>query len=460
MRFASIIKHTTRICYLIICIVLCVFMIYLIINQFSGNKDSSEVSYRKFKEEQGKNIGYPVFSICTPGVNGAIFYPLVHTELYPKLYNHSECTKPGITHHWCEISLYQNMLLGSVEPLLEASTQDVVAITKSILDSTERFLFLDDYGGWVRYNKKSMYLSYQDSLRICFTKISERGMGRNHTYDLYGINAETLNLPLEVYIHQVGGLIEQLGKKYVLLITNTEIKELYANWKATKSTSSSGRQGITVFHDFHVRKIEVLKKRPNAVIPCNETINDNDKVYKEALIKEVGCVPSYWKSFFDNGKDEYLPDCNTRAQFERMSNMLPMMFENTNLLNGSRLYTPPCKEMKISTTINKRNERTVDHRLWLGFYYDADEFLEIVNNEAYSSYDLWSQIGGIIGIFLGYSILQVIYNINNYMTNDPNPLIDSFYYLIDTRDDIVLFDVYQGINRKNGYLKTPAFRFS
>ena len=83
------------------------------------------------------------------------------------------------------------------------------------------------------------------------------------------------------------------------------------------------------------------------------------------------------------------------------------MFGNTNLQNGTMLYEQPCNEMKILASINKRDVRTVDHKLWLGFHYDADEFLEIVNNEAYTEYDLWSQIGGIVGIFLGYSILQV-----------------------------------------------------
>ena len=39
--------------------------------------------------------------------------------------------------------------------------------------------------------------------------------------------------------------------------------------------------------------------------------------------------------------------------------------------------------------------------------FNTEEFLEIVNNQAYTEYDLWSQIGGIIGIFLGQSILQV-----------------------------------------------------
>ena len=412
----AIIKHILKICYLSFCIIQCCLMISVIINQFSWNKDSSEISYKKFRKEN-EQINYPTFSICTPGVDGSIFYPLVFTDLYHVLYKYAENNTPNINfcqeniHHWCEIDLYQRMLLGIENPLPEISKQHEAnythdEITIKLLDFMERFQFLGENTQWGYYFKESMYLSYQDSLRICFTKQFEPGMGTNHTYDLYGINAEYLNLPLEVYIHQVGGLIEQLGKKYVLLITKTEIKELYANWKATRRTSSTG-QGITVFHDFHVRKIELLRKRPDAVEPCNESIDDNDKTYKEVVIKAVGCIPSYWKRFFENNTDENLLDCSTKGQFEQLSNMLPMMYENTNLLNGSRLYDPPCNEMKISATIHKRNERTVDHRLWLGFYYDADEFIEIVNNEAYTYYDLWSQIGGLVGMYLGYSLLQV-----------------------------------------------------
>ena len=405
MSFENIFKLVSKICYHIICVTVCALVIYILINQFSGNKDSSEVSYKKFTAAEDDNIGYPTFSICTPGVYGAIFYPLFETELYHVLNNHSECLESGITPPWCEIKLYQNMLLGREEPLPEVATQNVEEISKSVLSKTKRYT-LDDNRAWHEYDNIAMHLSYQDSLRICFTKLPEPGMGRNHTYDLYGINTKNLNLPIEVYIHQVGGLIEQLGKKYVLLISKTEIKESYDNFEATKQNSSKD-PGINVFNDFHIRKIEILRKRPDAVKSCNEGINDNDKVYKELVVKEVGCIPSYWKPFFKNGTTENLPDCTSRNQFEQLSDMLPMLYENTNLSNGSKLYEPPCAEMKVLTTINKRNERSADHKLWLGFYYDADEYLEILNNEAYTSYDLWSQIGGIVGIFLGYSILQV-----------------------------------------------------
>ena len=124
----AIIKHVLKICYLSICIIQCGLMISVIVNQFSWNKDSSEISYKKFRKEN-EQINYPTFSICTPGVDGAIFYPLVFTDLYHVLYKYAENTTPNINfckeniHHWCEIDLYQRMLLGIENPLPEIYTQ-------------------------------------------------------------------------------------------------------------------------------------------------------------------------------------------------------------------------------------------------------------------------------------------------------------------------------------------------
>ena len=152
-----------------------------------------------------------------------IFYPLVHTKLYQELYDHQVCQEP---HHWCEIFLYQEMLLGKQEITPNSSAQNVDEIIKSVLPLMKRWQFKETRGEWKYEPEKKMYLLYQDSLRVCFTRELEPGMGRSHTYDLYAIDASTLDLPLEIYDHKVGGLIEQLGKKYVLQITKTEIEQL------------------------------------------------------------------------------------------------------------------------------------------------------------------------------------------------------------------------------------------
>ena len=193
-------------------------MLYMVIIQFSGNKDSSEVSFQKFTSENEEEDGYPTFSVCIRGVNGGNFYPLVHTDLYQELYKHPECNEAGMNHPWCETSLFQKMLQGKEDILPNASTQIMEPITMSVLPLMERWRLLDDNGEWEHYNNKMMYLSYQDSLRTCFTKKYEPGTGRNLTHDMYSIDADKINLPLEIYVHQVGGLIAVMGKKYVFQI--------------------------------------------------------------------------------------------------------------------------------------------------------------------------------------------------------------------------------------------------
>ena len=68
--------------------------------------------------------------------------------------------------------------------------------------------------------------------------------------------------------------------------------------------------------------------------------------------------------------------------------------------------------MTIRITFDKRNVRTVSPSLWIAPCYDSDEFKEIVNNQAFTANDLWIQIGGVAGIFLGYFCLQVTLEID------------------------------------------------
>ena len=408
MNLAVALTRATKILHQIGCILIWAYMLYMVIYQFSGNEDSSEVSFQKFTPENEAEVGYPTFSVCIRGVDGGIFYPLIQTDLYQELYKHPNCNKSGINHPWCETALFQKMLQGKEDISLNASTQNIDPITISVLPLMKRWRFSDDIGEWQHYTNKMMYLSYQDSFRTCYTKKYEPGTGRNITHDMYSIEADKIGLAIEIYVHQVGGLIAIMGKKYLFQITKSEVDEVYANFNSTLDLSYPTPKGLTVFYDFHVRMVKILRKRADAVTACNKNITNNDKIYKEALIMEVGCIPSYWKRFFVGKKFEYLPDCTKQTQFQQLAHMLPTMSENTNLRNGTKLYDQPCNEMKVCSILYKRNERHVNNKLWIGFYYDEDEYLEVVNKKAISTYDLWSQIGGVVGIFLGVSILQVI----------------------------------------------------
>ena len=74
-------------------------------------------------------------------------------------------------------------------------------------------------------------------------------------------------------------------------------------------------------------------------------------------------------------------------------------------------YHPPCVEMRIPVSvhreISKNNGGVEKGKLKLYLSYTTEDFQEIVNVKAFDVETLWSSVGGFIGIFLGYSLLQI-----------------------------------------------------
>ncbi len=73
------------------------------------------------------------------------------------------------------------------------------------------------------------------------------------------------------------------------------------------------------------------------------------------------------------------------------------------------LYDPPCVEMQITVSVQQKNQkRRFENRgLHISISYSTETYQEINNVRDYDLERLWSSIGGFIGIFVGYSLLQV-----------------------------------------------------
>ena len=71
----------------------------------------------------------------------------------------------------------------------------------------------------------------------------------------------------------------------------------------------------------------------------------------------------------------------------------------------------PCLDMKADVTYNKNTNfddaynAVQAHKIT--FTYKEDEYQEIENIRAFGIEALWSGIGGFVGIFLGYSTMQL-----------------------------------------------------
>ena len=407
--------------YKVACFVFCIYQAFLMVEEYIENKDSAAVRYKTYQNIQSGPEQYPTFSFCVLGHIGTHLIEITKDKkLYDALYNHPECQDPNTIHVWCEIRLYQKMLLGIVDVIpnvtLESYDNKTVDFLRNInkwklsTGITEMSDHISENQVRTKESEATMYISYQDGYRICVTRKNDSNLGIDHLMDAFTVPLEFLAIPdlaFEIYVHQVGGLIGQLGRGHSLKITpamNSRAIELSNYFKETNST-------VSISNEIRFKSIEILHKRNGAEMPCDENIHDNDRAYKKAVIEKAGCIPSFWKSLIQEEEDK-LPPCTKTSEYQKISSFLPDVQNNKNVRNGTKLYTQPCYEMFITVTTTSRYEYTIfdeeKPHLSCIFYFEADRFKEIHNYQAFNLGEMWSQIGGFVGIFLGYSCLQVI----------------------------------------------------
>ena len=69
-------------------------------------------------------------------------------------------------------------------------------------------------------------------------------------------------------------------------------------------------------------------------------------------------------------------------------------------------YTKPCHKMIVFNNMNHRVYESAEDILKIKIRMREEFYQEILNTRAFGMADLWANIGGYVGIFCGYSILQ------------------------------------------------------
>ena len=182
---------------------------------------------------------------------------------------------------------------------------------------------------------------------------------------------------LYIYIHYPGHAIRTLGKEvYSLRLTSQYVKKRMV---------------------IRISGITVLRRRTDARIPCNASLENEDHEYQKRIIRKVGCVPPYWVS-------SHLPTskykmCTSTSELSKAYNHSRF----GNVKQSLEQNDPPCEEMIVSTSVDLQYGNDLN----MNFQYRTDQYLEITNKRDFGVTNLWSSIGGFVGIFLGYSLLQL-----------------------------------------------------
>ena len=244
---------------------------------------------------------------------------------------------------------------------------------------------------------KPFYIDYQTHDRICFTRDSKYVENAVRKEDVVAFkktmqyesnllrykNITYQNTFIEIYIHYPGQLIQALD-------TPSFVSSFLAyRWDEVLELKLS--QGT------------ILRKRSDSVAQCDDDIVDYDLNIQESVCKknDIRCIPPFWKKRLQ--RSLALEACTSPRQLKRI---YCYTRDYKDLLSN---LTSPCVEMynSIVWNWNARQEnmessQTVIKFLYLDKYYEEIQYLKEFDVEG-----LISNLGGFVGIFLGYSFMQL-----------------------------------------------------
>ena len=152
--------------------------------------------------------------------------------------------------------------------------------------------------------------------------------------------------------------------------------------------------------EFKITQVKQLRKRHTSATPCRNDILDYDRYYQESMIVSFGCIPPYWIRQFPKLKK--LEQCTSPMQLDDAHINIDMQERI------GELKEIPCNEMILLSIDNINNEPSPKPTdISLEFIYPERSYEEIKYNKMMGFEGWLSNVGGFVGIFLGYSMLQI-----------------------------------------------------
>ena len=140
----------------------------------------------------------------------------------------------------------------------------------------------------------------------------------------------------------------------------------------------------------------VWKKRSVKNKPCLKDVDNYDQYFQQAVSKIIGCVPPFWTRTINLAKVQ--EECTSLEKLMQAKNLIEDYKRTFDEIMR------PCIDMFNSVLWSSR-------RNWEAAYMEilyADRYYEeILQVEDFSIQDFISNLGGFIGIFLGYSMMQI-----------------------------------------------------
>ena len=187
---------------------------------------------------------------------------------------------------------------------------------------------------------------------------------------------------MDIFVHYPNQLLQSFGN-------------------AKYSTSLS--QLVSTLNDAYPKVLEIkisactrIKKRVDSNEPCNEKYHNYDQFFQQNVAKHLGCVPIYLKQAKNNMKE-----CNTKIKLKEAQYIID------NYDKFLSQFKKPCDEMLVLTSDSVDHSPIPKPRDIANKFVHAEKVYEEIQYTKAIGFESWlSNVGGFVGIFLGYSMMQ------------------------------------------------------
>ena len=396
--------------------------------EYFSNQDFTIISRHTFDGE--KDNRYPAISICLYGKGGKIFRRWFNKKSLaivpnckPCLNGKDRCLSNGTNTVECGPEEIYLAMSGKMDNRnitsfpFELLTYDALSM---VLDHKSRAKGEKSSKVHPTLKNETVFgvtRTYQDPMHVCLSKARKFESSGLLKYQYWEISTLEMlsswgDYDIRIFVHQKGQLLRSLGAPTFVLEN-----EFLKNKKERLG------EGLTYKIDLDINSVHVLQKRHDSSEPCDEMIYDEDAIWIRNAIKLLNCTPT----FLD--KTKYISEYN-QSNTQKISCGKSQLFEfhskyspKSHFERIANSYVQPCTEMEsVVTSIGKSmapNKNSIDSsgdlmsprsslpRLEIMLFYKARYYNLATNEKAVTLLTLWSQIGGFVGIFLGYSLLQL-----------------------------------------------------
>jgi hypothetical protein len=146
---------------------------------------------------------------------------------------------------------------------------------------------------------------------------------------------------------------------------------------------------------------------------------NQDESYFTKITQGMGCIPVFWKTISKPWKRESkLSFCKTLEKYKKYDHMYYGLNLTSDIFKVLKVSLaqgePPCSEMSViydvSTHYHVENEHEYEYGdgdLAIRTIYRTKKYEEIINKRKFDWESLFGQVGGFIGIMLGWSMLNI-----------------------------------------------------